>query len=105
MRKLTLYPRMGDSNIKHIESIIGSVLPEDFKCFLKENAGLSHYERYFFDWEDTQWEVKKYLTYPELFKLEEEKRRQKSKVGKSARPPKSNGGIRFVHMSYIRTKW
>lgn len=63
---------MGDSNIKHIESIIGSVLPEDFKCFLKENAGLSHYERYFFDWEDTQWEVKKYLTYPELFKLEEE---------------------------------
>jgi SMI1-KNR4 cell-wall len=72
MRKLTLYPRMGDSNMRHIESIIGSSLSENFKSFLKENAGLSHYERYFFDREQTQWEVKKYLTYSELYKLEEE---------------------------------
>jgi SMI1-KNR4 cell-wall len=72
MRKLTLYPRMGDSNIRHIESIIGSPLSENFKEFLKENGGLSHYERYFIDKAQTQWEVQKYLTYVELFKLTEE---------------------------------
>ena len=72
MRKLTLYPRMGDSNMRHIESIIGLLLPENFKFFLKENGGLSHYERYFFDKEQTQWEVKKYLAYVEFFKLTEE---------------------------------
>lgn len=58
MGKLTLYLRMRDSNMRHIESIIGSPLLENFKSFLKENAGLSHYERYFFDKEQTQWEVK-----------------------------------------------
>ena len=72
MRKLTLYPRMGDSNMKHIESIIGLPLSENFKKFLKENGGLSHYERYFTDKVQTNWEVKKYLTYTELFKLTEE---------------------------------
>ncbi|MDI9882799.1 SMI1/KNR4 family protein [Flectobacillus longus] len=72
MKKLTLYPRMGDSNVRHIESIINISLSEDFKDFLKANAGLSHYERYFFDKDKTQWEVQKYLSYPELFKIEEE---------------------------------
>ena len=72
MRQLTLYPRMGDSNMRHIESIIGATLFENFKEFLKENGGLSHYERYFIDRAKIQWEVKKYLTYGELFKLTEE---------------------------------
>jgi hypothetical protein len=72
MRKLTMYPRMGDSNMRHIESIISSPLSEYFKDFLKQNGGLSHYERYFIDNSQTQWEVKKYLTYVELYKLTEE---------------------------------
>ncbi len=72
MRKLTLYPRMGDSNIRHIESIIDSKLTENFKMFLKDNGGLSHFERYFIDDAQTQWEVQKYFTYTELFKLTKE---------------------------------
>ncbi|MFD1605916.1 SMI1/KNR4 family protein [Flavobacterium artemisiae] len=72
MRKLTLYPRMGDSNMRHIENIIGTKLPEDFKDFLKTNGGLSHYERYFIAIDKTMWEVNRYLAYQDLFKLTEE---------------------------------
>ncbi|MFH6963626.1 SMI1/KNR4 family protein [Flavobacterium plurextorum] len=72
MRKLNLYPRMGDSNMRHIESIISENLPEYFKDFLKLNGGLCHYERYFVDHDKTVWEVKNYLNYADLFKLTEE---------------------------------
>lgn len=63
---------MGDSNLRHIESIIDSKLSENFKMFLKDNGGLSHYERYFIDEIQTQWELQKYFTYTELFKLTKE---------------------------------
>ena len=63
---------MGDSNMRHIENIIGTKLPEDFKDFLKTNGGLSHYERYFIDSDKTVWEVNRYLAYQDLFKLTEE---------------------------------
>lgn len=72
MRELTLFPRMGDSNIRHIESIINESLSIEFASFLKQNAGLSHYERIYIDHEQTEWEVKKYLTYVEMFKLTNE---------------------------------
>lgn len=72
MKKLNLYPRMGDSNMRHIESIINVELTEDFKDFLKLNGGLSHYERFFIDQDKTVWEVNSYLNYFELFKLTSE---------------------------------
>ena len=63
---------MGDSNTSHIESIIGSPLPDNFKEFLKENGGLSHYERIYIDNQNTHWEVISYLSYVELYKLTDE---------------------------------
>lgn len=67
MRKLTLYPRMGQ--LDSVEEIINSKLPETFKDFLKENGGLSHYERIFIDKEETNWEVNSYVNYKELVNL------------------------------------
>ena len=72
MRTFTLYPRMGDSNMRFIESQVQSSLPNDFKDFLKANGGLSHYERFFTDTHQITWEVNKYLTFAELHKLLDE---------------------------------
>lgn len=72
MRKLTLSPRMGDASIRLVEESIASTFSENFKDFMKENGGLSHFERYFIDKENTQWEVNSYCNFTELYKLTEE---------------------------------
>ncbi len=72
MRKLTLYPRMGSSNLNILENLISDKIPILISDFLKENAGLSHYERYYKDDKNVIWEVSKYLTFGEMFKLTQE---------------------------------
>ena len=72
MRKLTLYPRMGNSNLKTLETLISDKIPATTSDFLKENAGLSHYERYYRDDKRVIWEVSKYLTFAEMLKLTQE---------------------------------
>lgn len=69
MRKLTLYPRMGDSNFRMIEDIVQSKLDLDFKDFMKVNAGLSHYERIYKDSNIKEWEVHQYVDFTEMYDL------------------------------------
>jgi SMI1-KNR4 cell-wall len=71
MRQLTLFPRMGNANFKHLEEIANAQIPTLFKEFMVKNAGLSHYERYFSN-DETIWEVHGYEEYIGMFELFEE---------------------------------
>ncbi len=69
MKKLTVRPRLGSGNIKLIERELGQSLPDDFKDFIINNAGLSHYECLFKDSEGNIWEVSQYNQYKDLIGL------------------------------------
>jgi hypothetical protein len=68
MRHLTLFPRMGKANFQHLESIANNTIPQNFVDFMTQNAGLSHFERYFKS-NESIWEVHKYKSYIEMFEL------------------------------------
>ncbi|MEO1097451.1 MAG: SMI1/KNR4 family protein [Bacteroidota bacterium] len=69
MKKLTVRPRLGKGNIKLIERELGYQLPNDFRNFITENAGLSHYECLFSDSSGDTWEVSQYNQYKDLIGL------------------------------------
>ena len=69
MRKLTVAPRMSESDLQLVEEIVKQKFPHDFREFLKDNAGLSHYERIYLDSENTEWSVNHYCNFTELYKL------------------------------------
>jgi len=72
MKKLRIKPRLGSGNIKLIERAIGFELPVDFKEFMINNAGLSHYECLFTDKQGNEWEVAQYNQYRDLIGLTRE---------------------------------
>ena len=69
MKKLTVKPRLGNGNIKLLEQITNNYFPEDFKIFMMENAGLSHYENTFIDKGGIEWEVSQYNQFKDLYGL------------------------------------
>ncbi|MBB6460289.1 SMI1/KNR4 family protein [Flammeovirga kamogawensis] len=69
MKKLTVRHRLGNGNIKLIERELGQELPNDFKKFIVNNAGLSHYECLFEDNQGNSWEVSQYNQYKDLIGL------------------------------------
>ena len=72
MKKLRIRPRLGSGNIKLIERAIGHELPINFKEFMINNAGLSHYECIFIDDGGNKWEVSQYNQYRDLIGLARE---------------------------------
>jgi hypothetical protein len=72
MRKLTITPRFNDYNFNLIEDLVNAKFSNDFKEFMKEYAGLSHVECVYFDQKGTQWEVTKYFSFPDIYRLAQE---------------------------------
>jgi hypothetical protein len=72
MKKLTVRPRLGNGNIKLLEQLVGHSFSDDFKHFMMENAGLSHYENIFIDKNEQQWEVSQYNQFKDLYGLTKE---------------------------------
>ncbi|HEX7904185.1 MAG TPA: SMI1/KNR4 family protein [Chitinophagaceae bacterium] len=72
MRKLTISPRMGEASVQMLEQIVGEKFSENFREFLKENSGLSHYENIFIDKDGTRWQIQQYNMFKDLYGLTEE---------------------------------
>ena len=60
---------MGKGNIRTMEELIGSKLPDDFSEFMIDNAGLSHHERFFKGEKEAEWEVNGYTSFKDLYQL------------------------------------
>jgi hypothetical protein len=72
LKKLTARPRLGSGNIKSLEQLVGHSFSEEFKIFMTENAGLSHYENTFTDKNGQNWEVSQYNQFRDLYGLTQE---------------------------------
>lgn len=72
MKKLTVRSRLGTGNIKLLEKVIGQTFSENFKNFMMENSGLSHYENIFIDKNGQSWEVSQYNQFKDLYGLSKE---------------------------------
>jgi len=55
-----------------LERLIGHSFSDNFKTFMTENAGLSHYENMFTDSRGVDWEVQTYNQFKDLYGLTEE---------------------------------
>ena len=76
LKKLTVRPRLGSGNVKLLERLMESDFSKNFKQFLMENAGLSHYECIYIDESNTKWEVAQYNQFKDLYGLAKEFKEQ-----------------------------
>lgn len=72
MKKLTIRPRLGERSIQLLERLVNHNFSTNFSDFLKENAGLSHFECIYQDVNGIKWEVSQYNLFPDLHGLTKE---------------------------------
>ncbi len=74
IKKLTVIPLggMNDSSLNTIEALIGKKFNMDFRFFMKGNAGFSHRENTFIDFEKTIWTIIVFENFSTIYKLTDE---------------------------------